>query len=354
MDFITGLPSRGGNNALWVIVDRFTKMAHFVACADTMGPKELADGFLRHVVRAHGLPNDIVSDRGSLFTSTFWKRVMGAMGTSRKLSTAFHPETDGQTERTNATLEQYLRAYCNYQQDDWEKLLPMAEFCYNNTQSETTKVTPFFANYGYHPRFAPSLGKIEGGFPEVAEYVSALTNLHRELQAEIGYAQAAQAEQANRKRHPDPVLREGDRVWLRRKNVKTTRPSSKLDYKLMGPYTILERVGTRAYKLDLPASVKIHPVFHISLLELAQPTLTPIPGHVQPPPPPIVIEDEEEWEVEEIVDSRYHRNRLQYRVRWTGFPDPDRTWYPSENFTNSPDAIRRFHTTYPRKPAPRL
>jgi hypothetical protein len=190
-------------------------------------------------------------------------------------------------------------------------------------------------------------------FPEVSRYISTLNNLHTELWAEINYAQTRQAEQANKARHPDPILRPGDRVWLRRKHVKTTRPSSKLDYKLIGPYTILERVGSRAYKLDLPPSVKIHSVFHISLLELAQPRNEPIPGHLQPPPPPIIIDDEEEWEVEEIVDSRYHQNQLQYRVKWTGFHDQDKTWYPAENFDNSSGAVQQFHNKYPRKPAPR-
>ena len=136
MDFITGLPASKGSDALWVIVDRLTKMGHFVACEGTMDPATLADGFVKNVIQSHGLPTNIVSDRGSLFTSGFWERVTKALGISRKLRTAFHPHTDGQTERVNATLEQYLRAYCNYQQDDWEKLLPIAEFCYNNTQAE--------------------------------------------------------------------------------------------------------------------------------------------------------------------------------------------------------------------------
>jgi len=161
----------------------------------------------------------------------------------------------------------------------------------------------------------------------------------------------AQAEQANKARHPDPVMKPGDRVWLKRKNIRTTRPSNKLDHKQIGPYTILEKVGSRAYKLDLPASVKLHPVFHISLLEPTAST-EPIPGHHQPPPPPIIIEEQQEWEVEQILDSRRHRNKIQYRVKWTGFHDPDKTWYPAENFENSPDIIRKFHEEYPENPAP--
>jgi len=110
-------------------------------------------------------------------------------------------------------------------------------------------------------------------------------------------------------------------------------------------------VGSRAYQLDLPATVKIHPIFHISLLELTAST-EPIPGHQQPPPPSVIIQKQQEWEVEKILDSRRHRNQIQYRVKWTGFHDPDRTWYPARNFEISPDLIHQFHEEYPEKPAP--
>jgi hypothetical protein len=151
IDFITRLHKEEGSNTIWVIVDYLTKMAHFIACIDTMGPKELADGFLTHMVRAHGLLSSLVLDQGSLYTSTFWKWIMEAMGTSRNLSIAFYPESDRQMERINAILKQYLWAYCNYQQNNWKQLLPMAEFYYNNSQSKTTKVSPFFVNFGYYP-----------------------------------------------------------------------------------------------------------------------------------------------------------------------------------------------------------
>jgi hypothetical protein len=165
-----------------------------------MKPRQLADGFILRIVQTHGLPNSIISDRGSLFTSKFWTHIMGALGTTRNLSMAFHPETDGQTERVNAIMEQYLRAYCNYQQDNWQQLLPIAEFCYNNTQSETTRVIPFYANYGYHPRFEPDLGSVSIEALEVSEYVTALNNLHVELRAEITYAQAVTLAEAERGR----------------------------------------------------------------------------------------------------------------------------------------------------------
>jgi hypothetical protein len=161
----------------------------------------------------------------------------------------------------------------------------------------------------------------------------------------------AQPEQANKPRHPDPVLNPGDTVWLKRQNIRTTRPSGKLDLNQIGPYKIQERVGSRAYKLDLPATVKLHPVFHISLLELTTNT-EPIPGHQQPSAPLVIINDQQEWEVKEILDSRLHRNQLQYRVKWTGYHDTDKTGYPANNFENSPDAVRQFHERYPTKPSP--
>jgi len=221
MDFLTGLPTTDENDALWVIVDRLTKMGHFLACSSTWNPENMADAFLQHVIQPHGLPSSIVSDRGSLFTSGFWERITKTLGISQKLSMAFHPQTDGQTERVNATLEQYLRVYCNYQQDDWGRLLPIAEFCYNNTRSESTKTTPFFANYGYHPQFLSDLGSKDEELPETSEYITALQLLHKELSAEMTEAQMAQAEQSNKARQPDPVLQLGDTVWLRRKNIQT-------------------------------------------------------------------------------------------------------------------------------------
>jgi transposase InsO family protein len=138
MDFITVLPTSNGKDALWVVVDGLTKMGHFIAYQGTMKPKDLADHFLQQIVRPHGLPNSIVSDRGILFTSNFWKQVTEVLGISHNLSMVFYLQTDGQTERPNAILKQYLRVYCNCQQDDWEKLLPIAKFYYISKKFENS------------------------------------------------------------------------------------------------------------------------------------------------------------------------------------------------------------------------
>jgi len=138
-------------------------------------------------------------------------------------------------------------------------------------------------------------------------------------------------------------------VWLLPRNIRTTRPCKKLDYKKIGPFKILAKIGTSAYKLDLPTSMRIHNTFHISLLELYNDNK--LPSQRSEPPPPIVIEGEPEYELEEIVDSRLHYNKLQYRAKWTGYsPEHDRTWYPADNFENADLAKRNFHSRYPSKP----
>ena len=214
MDFVTGLPWSNGNDAMWVVVDRLTYMRHFVPCRTTTSAPDLANLFLQHVWKHHGLPQDIISDRGPQFTSDFWRQLCSRLGISPRLSTALHPETDGQTERANQTMEQYLRAFVSHQQDDWSDWLPMAEFAANNQQSETTQATPFFTYVGHHPRCSFDLSP-SARLPENIEALETATKLHEihePIHAEILYAQAKQQENADRSRVPAPVYQPGDRV----------------------------------------------------------------------------------------------------------------------------------------------
>src|SRR3978361_386865 len=152
MDFITDLPLSDGCDQLWVIIDRFTKMAHFLPLPkEGKTASDLAVIFAREVWRHHGLPADIVSDRDSRFTSEGWKEFLRLSGIRPRMSTAFHPQMDGQTERFNQTIEAYLRLLTNNEQNDCVSLLPMAEFAYNNSITAGTGLFPFYANYGFHP-----------------------------------------------------------------------------------------------------------------------------------------------------------------------------------------------------------
>jgi len=153
MDFITDLPKSEGYDTILVVIDRLTKMSNFIPCSRHLDARQFANLLMKEIVRLHGLPHDIMTDWGTLFTSDLWKETAGKLGIERRLSTAFDPQTDGQTQRTNAIVEQYLRPYIIYQQDDWCGYLPLAEFAYNNGYQETIKNTPFFGNYGINPEY---------------------------------------------------------------------------------------------------------------------------------------------------------------------------------------------------------
>ena len=352
MDLIEQLPPSSSFTSILVIVDRLTKMSLFIPTFNEVTSEDLAKLYLQHVFSKHGVPSDIISDRGSEFTSNFWKSLGTLLSMKLNFSTAFHPQTDGQTERTNQTLEQYLRIYCDYQQDDWSDLLPLAEFAYNNSVHESTNTTPFFANYGYHPSVSVSLDRSVPS-PEAHDFARSMEELHQHLRTELASAQEAHQASANRDRLPAPDFQVKDKVWLNARNIRTTRPSKKLDHRRLGPFEIIQKVSSHAFRLALPLALKrIHPVFHVSLLEPYHPNT--LPGRVDPPPPPVVVDGEEEWEVAEILSSRRHRKKLQYLVRWTGFDQTDdqESWEPAENLQHAPDLVREFHRTHPGLPGP--
>ena len=293
MDFITGLPKSGPQqyDAILVIVDRLTKMAHYIPTHETVTSEGAAKLYFDNIFRLHGLPDSIVSDRGTPFTSSFPRSLRKLVGITQNLSTSFHPQTDGQTERVNAILEQYLRGYINYQQDNWTEILTMAEWAYNNTVSATTSITPFFALYGQHPKWIIKENPTtKAATPAVLkEWANQLENLNIYLKSEMVYAQAIQAEQADKDRLPAPANKIGDEVWLLSRHIQTTHPSSKLDFKRLRRFKIIQKISSHAYKLDLPASMKCYPVFHVSLLEPA--ASNPLAGQKKPAPPSIINDD---------------------------------------------------------------
>ncbi|KAI0992596.1 hypothetical protein K3495_g15589 [Podosphaera aphanis] len=349
LDFITGLPTSSGFDALLVVVDRLTKMAHFIPTTTACSASHLAVLLRDNIFRLHGLPESVVSDRDPVFTSKLAREFASRLSIKLRFSTAFHPQTDGQTERVNAILEQYLRGYCNYQQDNWHDFISMAEFSYNNSVSTSTKVSPFFANYGYNPRYqiltrSNHIPKII----EIQKFQHQLKSLESFIKAEIRYAQEVAAENSNLSRLPPPVFREGERVWLLRKNIATTRPSNKLDHKKLGPFKILKKISSHAYKLKLPPTMRVHPVFHVSLLEPT--SKDPLPGQFNPPPPPIVVDGELEYVVEEILDAK-PRGAKSFLVKYLNDPIP--SWEPYE-FVKDLEALDKFYERYPKKKYSRL
>jgi len=312
MDFVTQLPvSRDPvtdytYDSIFVVVDRFTKAAEFVPFRHSYTAEQLARVFLDRIVRHHGIPESIISDRDKLFTSNYWTTLLAAIGTKKKLSTAYHPQTDGQTERVNQTMETYLRIYCNQQQDNWVSLLPMAQIAYNNKLSEATGVTPFFANHGRHPNLFTRNLDTNIQTEQALKTVDILKEVHQKSLENIAKAQSRAISYVNKKRKTAPLLKEGDKVYLLTKNLRTRRPTKKLDKVKVGPFFISKQISPVNFRLELPKDAKIHPVFHISLLEPADAkTPTQKDFHYQ-------TDGNDEWEVEKILQKRQGQQGNEY------------------------------------------
>jgi len=351
-DLITDLPISNGYDSILVFVDRMTKMAHFIPCLKSTSAPDFARLFISSIVKLHGLPDSIVSDCGSIFTSLFWSTLSTILHLDPRKSTAFHPQTDGQTEWTNQTLEQYLRIHCNYLQDNWSNFLPLAEFAYNNSSQESTKMSPFYANYGFNPRFLESeihLPSESHTALAAQDFALQLHEIHERLIENVTQSQNYQAKYYDSK-HKPIAFQIGDMVWLNSTNITTLRPSKKLDWKRLGPFRITKRVGLQAYELELPPTMRnLHNVFHVSLLDPVK--STPLAPHGLPPPQPaLYIKDSEEYfEVEDILASKRINNQLHYLIKWKGYPSSDNSWEPVANIP-AKGLIKEFHRRNPGWP----
>lgn len=270
MDFVTGLPNtRTKKNAIWVVVDRLTKSAHFIAIKKTDGVKAIAEKYINEIVRFHGVPASIVSDRDSRFTSHFWKAFQQALGTRINMSTAYHPQIDGQSERTIKTLEDMLRACILDWGGSWENHLPLAEFAYNNSFQASIGMSPYEALYGRPCRTPLCWTQVGERTMIGANIIEETTNKIKILKLKMKEAQDRQKSYAD-KRRKDIEFVVGDRVYLKMitfKGQARTSKKGKLDPRYIGPFTVLERVGDVAYKLELPATMyAFHDVFHVSQL----------------------------------------------------------------------------------------
>jgi len=268
MDFVTNLPesTASGYTGIFVIVDRLTKMTIYLPCRKDINSPELARMFIENVICKSGVRDNITTDRGKEFTSGSWDRVCSRLSINHRLSTTFHSQTDSQTEWQNHTMEQYLRAFCNYEQDNWVELLPLAEFAFNNCINHFMLMTPVRANYNYHPtmQFKPPKDPSFRSQVQADLWMAGLEETHRILSENIIEAQERQTKYTGGKEMTFVV---GDKVWLSTRNLKTSRPSKKLDYKRTGPYTVSKIINKNVYKLDLPSTMRNHNVFHVSLLD---------------------------------------------------------------------------------------
>ncbi|KAL0557203.1 hypothetical protein IC582_005721 [Cucumis melo] len=280
MDFITGLPrTLRGFTVIWVVVDRLTKSAHFVPGKSTYTASKWAQLYMSEIVRLHGVPVSIVSDRDARFTSKFWKGLQTAMGTRLNFSTAFHPQTDGQTERLNQVLEDMLRACALEFPGSWDSHLHLMEFAYNNSYQATIGMAPFEALYGKCCRSPVCWGEVGEQRLMGPELVQSTNEAIQKIRSRMHTAQCRQKSYADVRRK-DLEFEVGDKVFLKvapMRGVVRFERRGKLSPRFVGPFEILERIGPVAYRLALPPSLStVHDVFHVSMLR----KYVPDPSHV--------------------------------------------------------------------------
>jgi hypothetical protein len=328
MDFISGLPIADGYDSIATFVDTFTKQAHFVPCTSKINAEELSRIYFNHIFKLHGLSRCIISDRDPLFTSIFWKDLMRQLRTKLNMSSAYHPQTDGQTERTHRTIEQILRGFVHAQHHDWLHALPLAEFCYNNSVHSATKFSPFEALYGFNPLTPPDLIASSNTTANIAQRIR---DIHELITEELKNSDVYMQHDAAKKSNAAITFQEGDKVWLSTEHLKLhNQPSRKFQQRYIGPYSIISKISEVAYEIDLPNTMNCHNVFHISKLR----PCTNI--DVQPDYIPVQVEKErQDFIVDSIVDHDiatardgfYERGPcLVFKVHWAGYTSSDDTW----------------------------
>ena len=339
MDLITQLPkTRKGFDAALVIVDRLSKWTYIRPTHTNADAPDIAKLFFDTIVCQHGVPASIVSDRDPRFTSRFWQALFKACGTRLDMSTSYHPQTDGQTERANRTLEQIIRSYVDDKQSDWDDWILPAQFAYNTTINATTRQSPFFVNYGQHPSTPLDSIVPSTAVQATEDFVKTIAAAEAAAKRHIAVAQNRQKQHADRHRR-ELQFEAGDRVMLSTANTPIAAgPAYKLKPRFTGPLKIIEVVSPVAYKLQLPASWRIHDVFHVSKLKPFHDGAPEFANRSAQPPPPPIFDPEvgEAFDVEYIIEKKFFKKerRYKYLVKWKGYPRVDATWEPLSNLNS--------------------
>jgi hypothetical protein len=338
MDFIMDLPkSPQGNDALLVVVDKLTKYVILVPCQTSCAAVVAAELFFKNVYQWCGLPKKIISDRDKLFTSTFWKALMKKLAVEHRYSTAYHPQTDGQTEVMNKVVEEVIRPSLTEDGKNWESLLPLVQFCINNSRNESTGQTPFYLNRGSHPRSPTSILMPDGKLPVLDSVLVEMQETMEGVKKMLIAAQHRQKLYADKKRSPH-TFAAGQSVMLSTKHMRFRGKVRKFQSKFIGPFKIEKMIGLNAARLILPqVYAKMHPVFHVSLLRKYEARK----GFEPLPPPLEVLEEDSVYEVEEVLAHRIvslgktkgrkkRRTKVEYLIQWKGYDPIHNSWEPEE------------------------
>ncbi|CCO35049.1 Retrotransposable element Tf2 155 kDa protein type 1 [Rhizoctonia solani AG-1 IB] len=334
-DMITDLPKDGPYDCILVIVDSFTKFVVLVPVTKKLKAPELAEIFLDRVWKQYGLPEKTISDRGTVFNNKFLRALYKRLGIDPHFSSAYHPQSDGQTERVNPTIKHFLRAYASINQSDWVKWLPMTEFAYNNAAHSATGRSPFMALYGWQPTLTAS--NVETNVPEANDLADAIKKQWEEVASALRQSKSRLVEDQNQE---VPISFDvGEEAWLDAKNVNLKTKSDKLTERRLGPFEVIEKISDRAYRLKLPDTMKIHDVFYVGLLsKVKRNELQAWENR----PPPITVDGEEEYKVEGIMDSRENKGKWEYLVKWKGYGPEESTWEPKANLQNAAKHLKKY------------
>jgi predicted amidophosphoribosyltransferase len=274
LDFIEGLPKSKNFDTILVVIDKLTKYAHFICLSHPYTAITVAQAFLANVYKLHGMPTVIISDRDRVFTSAFWQELFKLTDTTLNMSSSYHPQTDGQTERLNQCLETYLRCMVQSCPTKWAQWIPLAEFWYNSTYHSAHGLTPFQALYGHKPRHFGITLDDTCTVHDLKQWLEDRQSMLEHIQQNLQRAQNRMKHQADKNRQ-ERTFQVGDWVYVKLQpyvqQSVNRRTNHKLSFKFFGPYLILQKVGPVAYKLQLPASSQIHPVIHVSQLKKALP-----------------------------------------------------------------------------------
>jgi hypothetical protein len=348
MDFVMGLPkTKNGYTAIVTFVDRLTKMVHLWPCTDAVTAEETMEIFLKAVWRIHGVPKEIVSDRDPRFVSDFWQALHKRLGTRFNMSTANHPQTDGQAERANGLIEEVLRSYVNIHQNDWDEHLPTVEYAANDSVQASTGVTAFKAIYG-RDLISPLALMAQPPPPEgdavarrrhesIRAFSARMAAQYKDIQASIRAAQERQKKYANEKRR-DVEFKVGDQVLLRADHLRDRNlaegATRKLSSKKEGPFRVKRVISRRVCELDLPAGGgygHMHPAINVDRLEeYVDPAQPEFPGRVvRTPAPTLVREQQSHYQIDCFTKHRWRHGKLQFLVQWLGYSAAENTWQPA-------------------------
>lgn len=335
MDFISGLPKSEGKEVIFVVVDRLSKYAHFVALSHPYTAVTVAQAYLDNIFKLHGWPRSIVSDRDSVFLSKFWQALFSLHGTEFLLSSSYHPETDGQTKVVNRCLEAYLRCMCSSNPQHWRKWLSLAEWWFNTHYHTAIQLTPYEVVYNQPPPLHLPYLAGETIDKEVDRSLQRREKMITELKQQLQEAQQRMKYYADQHR-TERIFEVGDWVWLKlvafRQGSVQHRGNTKLSPKFYGPFQVIAKIGKVAYKLQLPVSAKIHDIFHVSQLKQfrgALPVTTEVPSWLC---------SASNMVPQSIIDKRMipfqNVAKVEYLVQWAGQDVSQATWVDALQFCN--------------------